>query len=81
MKAKAELQRIRDDVLEYKPDEDVRLGVNTESPKVYHREDQTASQGVPKDKFISTGTEMIKGCVRVPAKGRDGNDQHGSLVF
>ena len=72
MKATAELQKISDVIPEFKPDEDVR-GVHTESPKVNHREDQAASQGVPKVKFISTGTDMIRGCVpdrRVVRQGR-----------
>ena len=60
MKANAELQRISDDIPENKPDEDVRLGGAHGESKVNHREDQAASQGVPKDKFISTGTEMIR---------------------
>ena len=66
MKVKAELQKISDDITECTPEEDVQPGgVHTESPKVNHQEDQAGSQGVPKDKFISTVTEMITGCVRV----------------
>ena len=66
MKAKAELQKISDDIAEYKPDEDVRPGVHTECPKLNHREDHAAIQvgRGSKDKFISTGADMIRGCVR-----------------
>ena len=48
MKAKAELQKISDDMPEYKPDEDVRPVVHTECPKLNHREDQAAMQGGPR---------------------------------
>ena len=58
--ANAELHKISEDIPSASPTRTFGQGT-----KVNHREDQAASQEVPKDKFISTCTEMIRGCVRV----------------
>ena len=66
--------RADDDIPEYKPDEDVRPGRETHGDS----QGQAARQGVLKDNFISTGTVMIRRCVRVDGwtRGWDDPDRH-----